>query len=275
MTGITNDGASFSPGLDGVGNALSETRVGSSITFGGVAFPIGPAGVNDVVAATGQTITLTSGSFATLNFLATATNGNQSNQAFIVKYTDGTSTTFYEGISDWFAPQGYPGESIALSTPYRNTSHGGRDNRTFDVYGYFAAVEHQQDGRERHAPDQHARQNPVDGAGDASRRADRSDGHRRFGHRSRSLVDRPSGTTVTGYNVFRGTTSGGESLTPLNSDATGGHRHELPRHDRLRRQHVLLRGPGDQRTGHEPPPRTRLRSLRRPSPPTPPRPQST
>jgi disulfide oxidoreductase YuzD len=55
---------------------------------------------NNVVSAAGQTINLPAGSFSTLNFLATAVNGNQPNQKFVVTYTDGTTDTFTQGISD-------------------------------------------------------------------------------------------------------------------------------------------------------------------------------
>ena len=44
LTGITADGARFGGGLDGPGNALSETLVGTSQTWNGVNFSIAPAG---------------------------------------------------------------------------------------------------------------------------------------------------------------------------------------------------------------------------------------
>jgi hypothetical protein len=217
VTGITTDGAHFGGGLDGVGNALSETQVGSSLTWNGITFGIGPADAFDVIAATGQTISLPAGNFSTLNFLATGTNGNQSNQTFIVKYTDGTSTTFSEGISDWFAPQGYPGESVALASPYRNTAQGGRDNRTFDVYGYSLPLNTSKTVASVTLPiNTHDKilsmvlVTPTAAPTSLAATAPSS-----------TEVDltwtAPAGTTVTGYNVYRGTTSGGESLTPVNS----------------------------------------------------------
>ena len=62
LTGITANGARFGGGLDGHGNALSETMVGTSQTWNGVDFSIAPAGGNNVVQAAGQTITLPSAS---------------------------------------------------------------------------------------------------------------------------------------------------------------------------------------------------------------------
>ena len=76
-----------------------------------------------------------------MSLLAVGTNGNQTNQQFIINYSDGTSTTVTQSISDWASPQGYAGESVALTTAYRNTSSGGQQTGTFDVYGYSLAVD--------------------------------------------------------------------------------------------------------------------------------------
>ncbi len=67
-------------------------------------------------------------------------NGNQASQTFTVTYTDNTTTTLTQSVSDWFTPQNYLGESIALSMAYRNESNGMRDNRIFDLYGYSFAI---------------------------------------------------------------------------------------------------------------------------------------
>ena len=141
LTGITANGAKFTGGLDGVGNALSAASLGSSVSLGGVTFDFGPAGSSDVVQAAGQTIALPAGQFSQLEFLATGVNGDQVNQAFTVHYTDGSSATVTQSISDWYTPQHFSGESLAVATPYRNMSGGGTDNRTFDVYSYSIALD--------------------------------------------------------------------------------------------------------------------------------------
>ncbi len=82
-----------------------------------------------------QSIALPNGSFSTLNLLAAAVNGNQANQSFTVRYTDGTSQTFSQSISDWFTPQAYAGETTAITMAYRNGGAGG-DSRTFRLYAY-------------------------------------------------------------------------------------------------------------------------------------------
>jgi hypothetical protein len=136
QVGIVRDGSTFTGGLDGGGSALSANFIGPTRTWDGTLFNIGATGGNNVVSATGQTINLPAGNFSTLKFLATAVNGNQPNQTFVVTYTDGTSDTFTQGVSDWFTPQHYSGESNAVDMGYRDLSGGTRDNRAFHVYGY-------------------------------------------------------------------------------------------------------------------------------------------
>jgi hypothetical protein len=139
--GIVSDGTTFSGGLDGVGNAYSANLLGSTISWNGVSFTFGPANGADVVTGAGQTITLTATQASSLNLLATAVNGAQTSQQFIVNYNDGTSATFTQSLSDWFVPGQYSGESIAKSMAYRDTSSGSKDNRTFNLYGYAFATE--------------------------------------------------------------------------------------------------------------------------------------
>jgi alpha-mannosidase len=73
--------------------------------------------------------------------LATGVNGNQPDQTFTVTYTDGTTQTFTQSLSDWFTPQGFSGESVAATMPYRNTADGGMDNRDFNVFDYSLALD--------------------------------------------------------------------------------------------------------------------------------------
>ncbi len=80
------------------------------------------------------------GPFTTLELLATGVNGNQPNQTFTVRYTNGTPQTFSQGISDWYTPQHYAGESVALTMPYRDRSNGTTDNRDFNLYQYSFAL---------------------------------------------------------------------------------------------------------------------------------------
>jgi hypothetical protein len=145
ISGVVNvDGiaANGSPvpngGLDGQGNAYSANLLGGSLNWNGNTYALGSADVADAVSST--TIPLPKGNFSTLSLLATAVDGNQRNQTFTVTYSDGSSTNFVQSLSDWFTPQNYAGESIADTMAYRVTANGGRDNRTFNLYGYAFAL---------------------------------------------------------------------------------------------------------------------------------------
>jgi hypothetical protein len=125
-------------GIDGAGFAYSASLLGSSLTWSGAAFTI--AGPGAAGAVSNATVALPAGNYSTLLLLATGVQGNQPNQNFVVTYTDGSSTTFTQSLSDWFTPQGYPGETVALAMPYRLTATGALDNRTFNLYGYSLAL---------------------------------------------------------------------------------------------------------------------------------------
>jgi hypothetical protein len=140
VNGIYRDGRTFpqTGGLDDDGNAYSSNLLGASVTWNGTTFTFGPAGSADAWQAT--TITLPSGSFSTLEIVAAAVNGNLPSQTFIVTYTDNSTTTLTQSVSDWFTPQGYAGESAVLTTAYRNVYNGTTDNRTFLLYGYSFGI---------------------------------------------------------------------------------------------------------------------------------------
>ena len=135
--GILSDGAPVSGGgLDGSGDGYSANLLGTSLSAGGVSFNLGAAGGNNVVQAAGQTITLTAGQFSALTFLATAVNGAQPAQTFVVNYTDGTSDTFTQDLSDWQNPQGYAGESVAAALGYYDAADGSSPAVTNYLYRY-------------------------------------------------------------------------------------------------------------------------------------------
>ena len=96
-------------------------------------------GMADAVSNT--TIPLPAGNYATLNLLGAAAYGAQMNQKFVVTYTDGTTTTITQSLSDWWgAPQNYTGESQVLKMPYLVTSTGATMNQVVYVYGYSFAI---------------------------------------------------------------------------------------------------------------------------------------
>jgi hypothetical protein len=122
-------------GIDYAGNAYSATLLGSSLTWEGSTFVFAAPGANSGVLG-GTTIALPTGNFKAINLLATGVNGGQPNQGFMLTYTDGSTTTITQSISDWLVAKNYPGESIVLSMPYRITSSGAEQNVTTNLYGY-------------------------------------------------------------------------------------------------------------------------------------------
>jgi hypothetical protein len=144
QVGLVSDGNAFGAGgLDGNGNVYSANLLGSTVTANGVNFTVGPADVNNVVQAVGQTIGLPAGQFSGLTFLGTAVNGPQQAQTFIVIYTDGTSDTFTQDLSDWQNPQGYTGESMAASLGYYNAADGSSPAVAIYLYQYSFALSSQ------------------------------------------------------------------------------------------------------------------------------------
>jgi hypothetical protein len=132
--GIVADGSSFTSGLDGYGFAYSANLLGTTRSVNGTPFNIGPSGAPNLVS--NATIMLPAGKFAALKMLATGFNGYQAAQVFTVNYTDGTASTFSQNLSDWFYPNSFTGEVVALAMPYRDVYYGVKDSRTFNVYGY-------------------------------------------------------------------------------------------------------------------------------------------
>lgn len=136
---ISSDGTAVANGgIDGGGYAYSASLLGTSVSWNGSSFPLGPS--NAVDAWSNTTITLPAGQYGTLKLLATGVQGNQAAQTFVVRYTDGTSTTLSQSLSDWFSPQNYAGESKAVTMAYRNNPDGSKDNRSFNLYGYSFAI---------------------------------------------------------------------------------------------------------------------------------------
>jgi hypothetical protein len=121
-------------GIDSDGWAYASALLPATITYAGASFTLGAADTLDAV--TSATIPLPAGSFTTLSFLGTGIYGSQTNQTFVVTYTDGSSTTFTQSLSDWGAPKNYSGETSVASTAYRISPTGATQNGPWYLYGY-------------------------------------------------------------------------------------------------------------------------------------------
>ena len=120
--------------LDGVGFAFPAEVLHEVRVWDRVPFKLGPANAPDAV--TSRTVPLVPGKYDELRMLAIGVNGDQESQEFTIVYSDGSSANYSQSVSDWYTPESFSGEWDVASTPYRIGSRGGRDDRTFHVYGY-------------------------------------------------------------------------------------------------------------------------------------------
>ena len=151
--GISPDNNTSVANFDGDGfaysaNALAAAGVnpGSTLNANGVSltFPNSAVGDPDNVTAQGQTIDMPNASSTAtkLELLGSATNGNTQG-ALTITYTDGTNQTANIGFSDWTLGGGGGtlmfGNTMAVSTPYRNMTSGGSQTVGTDLF-YTAPI---------------------------------------------------------------------------------------------------------------------------------------
>jgi len=98
-------------GIDGSGFEYSGVLLGNSRTYLNIvsAIPRPTDGQQGTLnAVTGASIPLPAGNFSAIKMLGGANGGNKLSQSFTIDYTDGTSASFSQSLSDWTAPQSYP-----------------------------------------------------------------------------------------------------------------------------------------------------------------------
>jgi hypothetical protein len=136
ITGITTAGyATYTGGFDHSGWAYSAEKLGSSVNWSGVTYPFGPANAPDAVS--GGTVSLPAGNFGSLLVLGDLVNGEMPPTAhFTLTYTDGSTVSFDQSMSDWVIPMNYPGESLAKCVATRHLFTGSVDPNSTCVYGY-------------------------------------------------------------------------------------------------------------------------------------------
>jgi len=140
-TGIHTERTAFSSedSIDQIGSAFPAELLKDTMSWDKVTFSLGPVNAPDAVSS--RTISLPPGKFDVLKMLAMGVNGDQESQVFRVTYSDGMSGDFSQSLSDWYTPENFSGESDVFVTPYRVTGRGGRDERTFHLYGYSFALD--------------------------------------------------------------------------------------------------------------------------------------
>jgi predicted alpha-1,2-mannosidase len=155
--GVSSDGQVTSSGYNGdswlySANALAAVGVtpGSAVNADDIAYtwPDEPAGTNDSIEASGQTIPVSLPAGATkIGLLGSATDADASGATgtLTVTYTDGSTQQIPVAFSDWTlgagAYQVLSGDTVAATTPYRNIDDGTSDQTTTYVYSFSAALE--------------------------------------------------------------------------------------------------------------------------------------
>ena len=138
VVGIVKDGAHTRSdgGFDGEGSTYPASQIREAATAKNVRFVIGAASGPNAASCRGKTIALPGGNHHSVWLLASAIEGSHKDLDLTVSYSDGSSAKFSQNFSDWYVPEGFPGEFRAIRSAYRNTADGSRDERTFYVYGY-------------------------------------------------------------------------------------------------------------------------------------------
>jgi serine/threonine protein kinase len=151
-TGVYDEGVNFDSNgsLDRIGNAFPAQILFDAKGWDGVPFSLGRPNAPNAV--TSRTIALPTGKFDALKMLAVAVNGDQESQAFAIVYSDGSSRTFIQSLSDWYTPENFSGEVEAAQTAYRLDSQG-KDDRAFHLYGYSFPLDDKKTVRSFSLPD--------------------------------------------------------------------------------------------------------------------------
>jgi hypothetical protein len=148
-------GSKFEPSasLDGGGYALAAETLGLEQVGDGVIFKLGPANAPDAV--TSRMIQLPAGKYTSVRLLATAVEGNQTEQSFNVSYADGTSSSFNQSLSDWAGSARFRGESAAVDVPYRIDGNGSVDGNSFRLWTYRLPLDPSKEARSITLPSNH------------------------------------------------------------------------------------------------------------------------
>jgi hypothetical protein len=153
--GIYSTGSVYNTGgFDNDGYSYSTTSLGSTVVWNGLTFAIGPPNAPDAVATPNAdpscrgdnctrgpalVIPLPAGNFSNLYMLGAMVNNTSASQTFIVTYTDNSTLTFTQNMSDWFNVKGWAGESVVSCSEDRNFSDGTNASIQPDsacLYGY-------------------------------------------------------------------------------------------------------------------------------------------
>ncbi|HYZ54727.1 MAG TPA: glycoside hydrolase domain-containing protein [Streptosporangiaceae bacterium] len=147
--GVSSDSDPMAADFDGGGYSYSAQALaaagvapGSKLTAGGATYtwPASPAGDPGNVVAAGQIVTLNAPAGASsLDLLGSATNG-PSTGTVTVTYSDGSTASLPITVTDWAAGGPQPGNTVAVTMPYRNCGCGSTVYGTTNVYSVAVPI---------------------------------------------------------------------------------------------------------------------------------------
>lgn len=140
LTGISADGVPYLVGLSTC-CSYSANLLGTSLVSQNVPFVFGPASNGiappwNAISGGGVTVPLPAGQFGSVRILAAASNGNETALAFVATYSDKSTDTFTQNVSDWNTPRNYPGETTVATMAYSNQLSGGKVAGSTSLYSY-------------------------------------------------------------------------------------------------------------------------------------------
>ncbi|MEY9862610.1 putative alpha-1,2-mannosidase [Catenulispora sp. GAS73] len=154
--GIADDNQITVTNYDGVGNSYSQQALaaagltpGKPVTVGGVTYtwPLPAPGFPDNTVAAGQKVTVSAAAGTQQLGLLGSADGGPSQGVMTLDYSDGSTTQYWLGLSDWTlgAGQAKPsfGNGDAATLPYRDCSScaNGRDNTATHVFSTVFPVD--------------------------------------------------------------------------------------------------------------------------------------
>lgn len=161
MIGFVSPGFNYTSlpnyGLDGYGAGstwgtggycMNSAALGSTPqSFVGVEFDVPQAGefndVFNIIRCTGQTIPLHGGQYTELRLLAFITNAPSRTVNFVVTYSDSSTDTINQSISDWFYGYGnhFTNETVVKSMSTRIAPNGNQSSASVFMYQYVIPVD--------------------------------------------------------------------------------------------------------------------------------------
>ncbi|GAA2022317.1 hypothetical protein GCM10009839_19620 [Catenulispora yoronensis] len=154
--GIADDAAVDAANFDGVGNSYSQQTLaaagftaGQQVTVGGIAYdwPLPAPGFPDNAVAAGQQVTVAAAAGTRQLGLLGSAAGGPSEGVMTLRYSDGSSSQYWLGLSDWTLGAGNSkpsfGNGDAVALPYRDCAScdGGKDTTATHVFSTVFPVD--------------------------------------------------------------------------------------------------------------------------------------